>query len=111
MSRGGLPHILKSAQPGLPEALAVHAARAVLAEVNLELVRLIGSHGVKALGVTGQDSGLMVAAAESDAALMSTVTQFDEAAFGALRDNGRAIGWSIGTALTLPSAIMLCNPK
>ncbi|WP_232448186.1 hypothetical protein [Burkholderia ubonensis] len=55
MSRGGLPHILKSAQPGLPEALAVHAARAVLAEVNLELVRLIGSHGVKALGVTGQD--------------------------------------------------------
>ncbi|PCE34301.1 amino acid kinase family protein [Burkholderia ubonensis] len=86
---GGLPHIRTSSQPGLPEARAVHAARAVLAEVNLELVRLIGSHGVKALGVTGQDSGLMIAAAESDPALMSPVTQFDEAAFGALRENGR----------------------
>ncbi|MGU7770796.1 amino acid kinase family protein [Burkholderia sp. MR1-5-21] len=85
---GGLPQLRKASHPGMAEALAVHGARAAMAEVNLELVRLIGSHGVKTLGVTGQDGGLMTAGAESDDAHTSPIEQFDAAVFDAFRQSG-----------------------
>lgn len=85
---GGLPAFRKTTPPDPGDARAVQAARAMMADVNHELVRLIGSHGVKALGISGQDGGLMTAGAESDHANLSPVTQFDAAAFDAFREHG-----------------------
>ncbi|WP_175917433.1 acetylglutamate kinase [Burkholderia pyrrocinia] len=69
-------------------AQSVHAARAAMADINHELVRLIGSHGVKAIGIDGHDGGLLVAGAESDRANTSPVAQFDGIALNAFLGNG-----------------------
>ncbi|WP_249181685.1 acetylglutamate kinase [Burkholderia vietnamiensis] len=66
----------------------VRTARTAMAEVNHELVRLIGSHGVKAIGIDGHDGGLLLAGAESDQTNKSPIRRFDGTALNALRENG-----------------------
>ncbi|MGS0896928.1 amino acid kinase family protein [Burkholderia stagnalis] len=78
----------------------VRTARAALAEVNRELVRLIGGHGVKAIGIDGHDGGLLLADADADAdadanidavpgrPCTSTVRHVDGAMLTALLENG-----------------------
>ncbi|MGU4703749.1 acetylglutamate kinase, partial [Burkholderia cepacia] len=61
---------------------------AAMASVNHELVRLIGSHGARAIGVDGHDGGLLVARAESGHANTSEVARFDVTALNAFLDNG-----------------------
>lgn len=76
---------------GVPAASGTHSvdtARAAMAERNHELVRLIGSHGVKALGIDGHDGGLLVASAASDRANTSAVARFDGTALAAFLGNG-----------------------
>ncbi|MCA8279609.1 acetylglutamate kinase [Burkholderia cepacia] len=79
---------------GLPAASgtqSVDTARAALTERNHELVRLIGSHGVKALGIDGHDGGLLVASAASaasDRTNTSAVARFDGTALAAFLGNG-----------------------
>lgn len=85
---GGTPSIDETGQRGQSETAIVHAAWAAMAEVNLELVRLIGGHGVKTLGVTGLDSGLMTAGSEADNSHISTLKHVDAGALAAFRENG-----------------------
>ncbi|WP_233342613.1 acetylglutamate kinase [Burkholderia cepacia] len=76
---------------GLPAASgtqSVDTARAAMTERNHELVRLIGSHGVKALGIDGHDGGLLVASAASDRTNTSAVAHFDGTALAAFLGNG-----------------------
>ncbi|MDP9581394.1 UNVERIFIED_ORG: acetylglutamate kinase [Burkholderia contaminans] len=73
------------AESGTPSIHAVHAA---MAGVNHELVRLIGSHGAKAIGMDGHDGGLLVASADSGRTGMSAVARFDGAALNAFLANG-----------------------
>ncbi|MGN8185016.1 acetylglutamate kinase [Burkholderia sp. 22088] len=75
---------------GLPAASgtqSVDTARAAMTERNHELVRLIGSHGVKALGIDGHDGGLLIASAASDRTT-SAVAHFDGTALAAFLGNG-----------------------
>ncbi|WP_175997755.1 acetylglutamate kinase [Burkholderia stabilis] len=69
-------------------AQSVQAARVAMTNVNHELVRLIGSHGVKAIGIDGHDGGLLRAGAESDCANTSPVAQFDGTALNTFLGNG-----------------------
>ena len=59
-----------------------------MAGVNHELVRLIGSHGAKAIGIDGHDGGLLVASADSDRVGTSAVARFDGTALNAFLENG-----------------------
>ena len=61
---------------------------AAMAGVNHELVRLIGSHGAKAIGIDGHDGGLLVASADSDRVGTSAVARFDGTALNAFLENG-----------------------
>jgi acetylglutamate kinase len=85
---GEMPRVDAAGQRGQSEAAIVHAAWAAMAEANLELVRLIGSHGVKTLGVTGLDGGLMAAGSESDGSHVSPLKQLDAGALASFRENG-----------------------
>ncbi|WP_175943689.1 acetylglutamate kinase [Burkholderia pyrrocinia] len=84
----GMRPVVVQGGPATSGAQSVHAARAAMADINHELVRLIGSHGVKAIGIDGHDGGLLVAGAESDRANTSPVAQFDGTALNAFLGNG-----------------------
>lgn len=64
----GVRPIVVQAGPAASDTQSVHPAHAAMAAVNHELVRLIGSHGARAIGVDGHDGGLLVASAEPDRA-------------------------------------------
>lgn len=84
----GIRPVVVQCGTAVPRAPSVEAARAAMAEVNRELVRLIGSHGVKAIGLDGHDGGLLIAGAEADLANTSPVAQFDGTALNTLLGNG-----------------------
>jgi acetylglutamate kinase len=84
----GVRPVVVQGIPAASDTQSVHTAHAAMAGVNHELVRLIGSHGAKAIGIDGHDGGLLVATAESDGASTSTVAQFDGAALSAFLENG-----------------------
>ncbi|NTX25900.1 acetylglutamate kinase [Burkholderia pyrrocinia] len=84
----GIRPVVVQGVPAASGAQPVQAARAAMADINHELVRLIGSHGAKAIGIDGHDGGLLVAGAESDRANTSPVVQFDGTALNAFPGNG-----------------------
>ncbi|QDQ29210.1 acetylglutamate kinase [Chitinimonas arctica] len=92
---GGLPRF--QAQGQVPEApvreamrttLAIHVARTALAEVNLELVRLIGVHGVKVLGINGQDGHCLTAGSTAGGDFISPIEAVDTAILEAFLTGG-----------------------
>ncbi|CAB3753470.1 acetylglutamate kinase [Burkholderia puraquae] len=84
----GVRPVVVQGIPAAAETQSVHTTHAAMAGINHELVRLIGSHGARAIGIDGHDGGLLVAGAEPDRASTSTVAQFDGAALNALLENG-----------------------
>ncbi|RSB89240.1 amino acid kinase family protein [Burkholderia cenocepacia] len=84
----GIHPIVIQSIPTASVAQSVHATHAAMAGVNHELVRLIGSHGARAIGVDGHDGGLLVARAGSGHANTSEVARFDVTALNAFVDNG-----------------------
>ncbi|WP_412025260.1 acetylglutamate kinase [Burkholderia cepacia] len=84
----GVRPVVVQGGPSAPDTQSVQAACAAMAEVNHELVRLIGSHGVKAIGIDGHDGGLLVASADSDRTNTNPVAQFDGTALNAFLANG-----------------------
>jgi len=84
----GVRPIVVQAGPAASDTQSVHTAHAAMAAVNHELVRLIGSHGAKAIGIDGHDGGLLVASAEPDRTHTSAVARFDGAALNAFLENG-----------------------
>ncbi|RQU14804.1 acetylglutamate kinase [Burkholderia cenocepacia] len=88
LSLTGIRPIVIQSIPTESGTQSVHTVHAALTGVNHELVRLIGSHGARAIGIDGHDGGLLVAGAEPDCASTSTVARFDSAALNAFLDNG-----------------------
>ncbi|MGC3027198.1 acetylglutamate kinase [Burkholderia sp. DN3021] len=84
----GVRPVVVQGGPAASGAQSVQAARAAMADINHELARAIGSHGVKAIGIDGHDGGLLVAGVESDRANTSPVAQFDGTALNAFLGNG-----------------------
>ncbi|MBJ9963219.1 amino acid kinase family protein [Burkholderia seminalis] len=84
----GVRPIVVQAGPAASDTQSVHTAHAAMAAVNHELVRLIGSHGARAIGVDGHDGGLLVASAEPDRADAGAIARFDVTALSAFLDNG-----------------------
>ncbi|MFJ1211415.1 acetylglutamate kinase [Burkholderia pyrrocinia] len=84
----GIRPVVVQGVPAASGTQPVQAARAAMADVNHELVRLIGNHGAKAIGIDGHDGGLLVAGAESDRTNTSPVAQFDGTALNAFLGNG-----------------------
>ncbi|CAD9217573.1 Acetylglutamate kinase [Burkholderia cenocepacia] len=84
----GIHPIVVQSVPAASDPKSVHTTHAAMAGVNHELVRLIGSHGARAIGIDGHDGGLLVASAVPDSANTSTVARFDVTALNALLDNG-----------------------
>ncbi|WP_322087507.1 acetylglutamate kinase [Burkholderia sp. BCC1999] len=84
----GVRPIVVQGRPAASETQSVHTAHAAMAAVNHELVRLIGSHGARAIGIDGHDGGLLVASAEPDRANTRAVARFDGAALNAFLENG-----------------------
>ncbi|MCA8087966.1 acetylglutamate kinase [Burkholderia orbicola] len=84
----GIHPIVVQSVPAASDPKSVHTTHAAMAGVNHELVRLIGSHGARAVGIDGHDGGLLVASAESDHANTSEVARFDVTALNAFLDNG-----------------------
>nr|WP_243771584.1 acetylglutamate kinase [Burkholderia sp. D-99] len=84
----GVRPIVVQGGPAASGTQSIHAVHAAMAGVNHELVRLIGSHGAKAIGIDGHDGGLLVASADSDRTDTGTVTRFDGTALNAFLENG-----------------------
>jgi len=88
LALAGIHPIVVQGRPAASGAQSVDETRAAMAEVNRELVRLIGCHGIKAIGVDGRDGGLLLAGAASDQADTCTIAQFDGTALNAFLGNG-----------------------
>ncbi|KVV16770.1 acetylglutamate kinase [Burkholderia cepacia] len=84
----GVRPIVVQGVPAASGTQSIHAVHAAMAGVNHELVRLIGSHGAKAIGIDGHDGGLLVASARSDHTDTSAVARFDGTALNAFLENG-----------------------
>ncbi|WP_338083553.1 amino acid kinase family protein [Burkholderia arboris] len=84
----GVRPVIVQGIPAASETQSVHTAHAAMASVNHDLVRLIGSHGAKAIGIDGHDGGLLVASAEPDRTDTSAVARFDGAALTAFLEHG-----------------------
>ncbi|WP_321783491.1 acetylglutamate kinase [Burkholderia pyrrocinia] len=84
----GIRPVVVQGVPAASGTRPVQAACAAMADINHELVRLIGSHGAKAIGIDGHDGGLLVASAESDHTNTNPVAQFDGTALNAFLGNG-----------------------
>ena len=84
----GVRPIVVQGVPAAAGTQSIHAVHAAMAGVNHELVRLIGSHGAKAIGIDGHDGGLLVASADSDRVGTSAVARFDGTALNAFLENG-----------------------
>ncbi|RQU80009.1 acetylglutamate kinase [Burkholderia cenocepacia] len=84
----GIRPIVIQSIPTASGTQSVHTVHAAMTGINHELVRLIGSHGARAIGVDGHDGGLLVASAEPDHASTSAIARFDSAALNAFLDNG-----------------------
>ncbi|KWB34341.1 acetylglutamate kinase [Burkholderia cepacia] len=84
----GVRPIVVQGVPAASGTQSIHAVHAAMAGVNHELVRLIGSHGAKAIGIDGHDGGLLVASARSDRTDTSAVARFDGTALNAFLENG-----------------------
>jgi acetylglutamate kinase len=86
---GGTPDFIAQGTSQSPSAEAtLRVSRTVLAEVNMELVRLINQHGPKALGIAGQDGRCMTAAADSLADQLHAVSMLDASLFTSFLSNG-----------------------
>lgn len=84
----GVRPIVVQGVPAASGTQSIHAVHAAMASVNHELVRLIGSHGAKAIGIDGHDGGLLVASARSDRTDTSAVARFDGTALNTFLENG-----------------------
>lgn len=84
----GVRPIVVQGAPTASGTQSIHAVHAAMAGVNHELVRLIGSHGAKAIGIDGHDGGLLVASADSDRSGTSAIARFDGTALNAFLENG-----------------------
>ncbi|KUY69919.1 acetylglutamate kinase [Burkholderia cepacia] len=84
----GVRPIVVQGVPAASGTQSIHAVHAAMAGVNHELVRLIGSHGAKAIGIDGHDGGLLVASARSDRTDTSAVARFDGTALNTFLENG-----------------------
>ncbi|WP_367620776.1 acetylglutamate kinase [Burkholderia sp. AU45274] len=84
----GVRPIVVQGVPAASGTQSIHTVHAAMAGVNHELVRLIGSHGAKAIGIDGHDGGLLVASADSDRVGTSAVARFDGTALNAFLENG-----------------------
>ena len=84
----GVRPIVVQGVPAASGTQSIHAVHAAMAGINHELVRLIGSHGAKAIGIDGHDGGLLVASTHSDGTDTSAVARFDGTALNALLENG-----------------------
>nr|WP_244137810.1 acetylglutamate kinase [Burkholderia sp. BCC1644] len=84
----GVRPIVVQGRPAESDTHSVHTAHAAMAAINHELVRLIGSHGARAIGIDGHDGGLLVASAEPDGTNTSEVARFDGAALNAFLESG-----------------------
>ena len=84
----GVRPIIVQGVPAASGTQSIHAVHAAMAGINHELVRLIGSHGAKAIGIDGHDGGLLVASTHSDGTDTSAVARFDGTALNALLENG-----------------------
>ncbi|KWH36575.1 acetylglutamate kinase [Burkholderia cepacia] len=84
----GVRPIVVQGVPAASGTQSIHAVHAAMAGVNHELVRLIGSHGAKAIGIDGHDGGLLVASARSDRTDTSEVARFDGTALNTFLENG-----------------------
>ncbi|WP_223879220.1 amino acid kinase family protein [Chitinimonas arctica] len=88
---GGAPQFRPfppSSRALLPERVAMHVARAALADINLELVQLISQHGPKAVGVKGQDGDCLTASSQADANRICPIVKLDVTLFKLLQNNG-----------------------
>ncbi|MEK7912715.1 acetylglutamate kinase [Burkholderia contaminans] len=84
----GVRPIVVQGIPAASGTQSIHAVHAAMAGINHELVRLIGSHGAKAIGIDGHDGGLLVASADSDRTDTRAVARFDGTALNAFLENG-----------------------
>ncbi|RQT12681.1 acetylglutamate kinase [Burkholderia contaminans] len=84
----GVRPIVVQGVPAAAGTQSIHAVHAAMAAINHELVRLIGSHGAKAIGIDGHDGGLLVASADSDRTDTGAVARFDGTALNAFLENG-----------------------
>ncbi|CAB3768597.1 acetylglutamate kinase [Burkholderia sp. MSh2] len=84
----GVRPIVIQGVPAASGTPSIHVVHAEMAGVNHELVRLIGSHGARAIGIDGHDGGLLVASAESGRDGTGAVARFDGAALDAFLANG-----------------------
>ncbi len=84
----GVRPVVVQGGPAAADTQSVEAAHAAMAGVNHELVRLIGGHGARAIGIDGHDGGLLVARAAPDRTQASAVVRFDGAALNAFLENG-----------------------
>ncbi|WP_175954393.1 acetylglutamate kinase [Burkholderia sp. BCC0405] len=84
----GVRPIVVQSLPAAAGTQSIHAVHAAMAGVNHELVRLIGSHGAKAIGIDGHDGGLLVASADADRTGTSAIARFDGTALNAFLENG-----------------------
>ncbi|AOJ34221.1 acetylglutamate kinase [Burkholderia metallica] len=84
----GVRPIVVQRVPAASDTQSIHAVHAAMAGINHELVRLIGSHGAKAIGIDGHDGGLLVASTDSDRLDTREVARFDGAALNAFVENG-----------------------
>lgn len=85
---GGMPQFPATIQASGAGALAIPVARTALAEVNLELVRLIDNHGVKALGINGHDGHLITADALAEPDFTSPIKSINVPVLSALQAAG-----------------------
>jgi len=74
---GGAPAFHAAGGASLVERVATQVTRTALAEINLELVRLINQHGPRAIGLAGQDGQLLRAAPPATAGRAAEVAELD----------------------------------
>lgn len=85
---GGMPQFPSSLHSTESQTLAVHVARTALAEVNLELVRLIDAHGVKALGINGHDGHFVTAGGANEPGFTSPIKAINTVVLSAFQAAG-----------------------
>ncbi|GLR13448.1 acetylglutamate kinase [Chitinimonas prasina] len=85
---GGAPSFHAAGGASLVERVATQVTRTALAEINLELVRLINQHGPRAIGLAGQDGQLLRAAPPAAAGRAAEVATLDASLLQIMQANG-----------------------
>ncbi|MEH6458571.1 amino acid kinase family protein [Chitinimonas sp. JJ19] len=85
---GGAPAFHAAGGASLVERVATQVTRTALAEINLELVRLINQHGPRAIGLAGQDGQLLRANPPTTAGRAAEVAALDASLLQTMQANG-----------------------